>query len=683
MKSLISRSVIMLLILSGFLLCIELPEGSEAAPSRSPILYSGDVDGVGSDNNICLAGHREYNISFIFYDVGPDEVDSMGVELKAGAASSILFRWDLMTREIVQEMLVGQLDINGAGYLYIGTNMTFFFMAFFHIEWSFERQLTFLPRLVKNSTEQDVDALSELRIEVHGMLEPWEIHVENGSGEPIEEGEQVRSNSTISIRNLNFRYWHLTEFLSGYSPMFTEFEVILTDGTSAWNMTAGEEGFSVDIQVPDLDDDSIDLKMDIPGIPEDWKVKVIQWKFTIEIDGLSPDISLRYPATKMSDEEFEWEITITERPKNKLDVNSSSVMYRIYKNGSWSEWLDASDVGDDRVIVVRGNAIGIEGKGNTSLQFRASDVLGNENISRIFPVDINQGPEARAPTTVSGKEFYKNQSIVISGLEWVVDHDDPSSKLSFEWYIDDDIHPFSTTELFNKTLFTMSKGIHTVRMTVSDGDEQDEVTFNFTILEVPDDKDKGSILDLLFNTTFLSITIPLLVALVIVFAVLIIILLSRKMRKADDFVITDDQISPQQAEEVARRIRSLYEDVAAKHMASENDARIDYDDGKFDFDYNLYEVLGIEPSATDYEIKKKYRQLAAYYHPDRVAHHKEIDPHDAAEEMVRVNKAKEVLLDPVFRADYDSYIGDMEFSMDLDETTEEASFDEEENEAWD
>ncbi|MBN1390781.1 MAG: J domain-containing protein [Candidatus Thermoplasmatota archaeon] len=669
-----TRSIYRYIILSILSLCllVQAPIQGEASSTRSPVLYSGIVDGVGSDNNICLAGHRDYNISFIFHDVNSTSLDSLGVRIKVGASSQTLFHWDMVTTGITQEFLVGQMDISGVGFSYDDVNTTFFFKAFFHMDWSYDRQFTLLPTLSMNSTTQDVDAVSELKIIVHGTLEPYGIIVENGKGEQVEEGDQVRSNSTISVSGIKFRYWHLTEYLSVYSPLLPGIDVILTDGMSTWNMTLDERGFASDLQVPDLADDSIHLMMDIPGMPEDWKVKVTQWEFSIGIDGLSPDITLRYPATKETDEEFEWEITVTERPKNKLFVDSSSVMYRVFKNGTWNDWLDVMDVGDDRVIVVRGTAVGVEGKGNTSLQFRASDVLGNENISRVFPVDINQGPRAFVPTIVDGREFFKNQSILISGTDWVVDPDDPLSKMDFEWYIDDDIQPYSTSELFNKTLFTLTSGVHSVRMSVSDGDEEDEVTFSFTVRDVPVNENDNKFIDLVTSTTFLTIAIPLLVAMIIVILVFVIIMLSKKLRRADDFVINEDQtMSASQAEEMARKIRELYEDVAAKHSASENDARIDYDDGKFDFDYNLYEVLGLEPTATDAEVKKKYRQLAAYFHPDRVAHHKEIDPHEAAEEMVRVNKAKEVLLDPVFRADYDAYMGDMEFSMDLNDEAED------------
>ena len=61
---------------------------------------------------------------------------------------------------------------------------------------------------------------------------------------------------------------------------------------------------------------------------------------------------------------------------------------------------------------------------------------------------------------------------------------------------------------------------------------------------------------------------------------------------------------------------------------------------------NLYNILGVLPTATGEDIKKAYRSLAMRHHPDRNTH---------ANAEVRFNaikKAYETLSDPQKRAEY-------------------------------
>ena len=64
---------------------------------------------------------------------------------------------------------------------------------------------------------------------------------------------------------------------------------------------------------------------------------------------------------------------------------------------------------------------------------------------------------------------------------------------------------------------------------------------------------------------------------------------------------------------------------------------------------DYYEVLGVPKDATEADIKKAYRKLAAKYHPD--VNHKP----DAVERFKEINEANEVLSDPEKRSRYDQF----------------------------
>ena len=64
---------------------------------------------------------------------------------------------------------------------------------------------------------------------------------------------------------------------------------------------------------------------------------------------------------------------------------------------------------------------------------------------------------------------------------------------------------------------------------------------------------------------------------------------------------------------------------------------------------NYYDILGVEINATAEEIKKNFRELAK-------KKDSEIKEDDSEEEMIKINKAYEVLSDETSKERYDKYL---------------------------
>lgn len=83
---------------------------------------------------------------------------------------------------------------------------------------------------------------------------------------------------------------------------------------------------------------------------------------------------------------------------------------------------------------------------------------------------------------------------------------------------------------------------------------------------------------------------------------------------------------------------------------------------------DYYQILGIHPSSSAIEIKKKYRRLALKYHPDK-------NPGDPIAETVfkEIAEAYEILSSPAKRKEYDykrSYTNNSKYSGEPVATTE-------------
>lgn len=76
---------------------------------------------------------------------------------------------------------------------------------------------------------------------------------------------------------------------------------------------------------------------------------------------------------------------------------------------------------------------------------------------------------------------------------------------------------------------------------------------------------------------------------------------------------------------------------------------------------DYYEVLGLNKSATEKEIKSAYRKLARKHHPDLNPNNSE-----AEEKFKKINEAHEVLSDPEKRKKYDQYGKDWQHAEEFE-----------------
>lgn len=70
---------------------------------------------------------------------------------------------------------------------------------------------------------------------------------------------------------------------------------------------------------------------------------------------------------------------------------------------------------------------------------------------------------------------------------------------------------------------------------------------------------------------------------------------------------------------------------------------------------NYYEILGIEKTASQNEIKSAFRRLSKIWHPDKFASKSPKEQEEASEKFKEINEANEVLSDANKRSNYDRF----------------------------
>lgn len=646
------------------------------------VLYTGSIDGEGDEGDIVLAGYRWYECSFTFIDWINEIEDSVISMTYNETITMDLFRYIPSTENLTVLDGSGDVDVRDPEILIQqGSNLTLKFEIWVHMTWLHSSEVKLEPEIWNSTSQVPLDSTNLLRFNIKGELQLVQERIEvlDELGSELTSSEDVKAGSTISVTGIKFSYVDSLERFDDMSPAGDEFIPYVVYDDSMFVSAFSSGVYHSDVPVPDLGDGSVILNINIPGIRPNWVLRVDDWRFSVDIDGIGPKIELLKPIKNdpVAEPLFNWTMKATDRPSPQdVNVNGSRVSYRVWTNTEgWSDWEDTPDTENSQSLTIEMNALGERGSNNTRIQFRAFDVLGNMNISEEFVIRVNLPPLIMDLSALEGTTLQTNESLVVDGSLYVVDPD--GDRLDFIWYLDDS-EPLSTRKDFRKPLFDVEPGEHVVRFQVKDDFEIMEGSFSIVVVEQPKEVDERNFIEkMMDDENFFWYMLPILVLLVLVPLIILIIAISKKMSssKEEDFIIDEERQVDQS--EAAKRLIETMNRRASTGFDDDYAAEAELESNDFDFEYNLYEVLGLESTAAGAEIKKAYRKLAAYYHPDRVEHHREVTHDDAREEMVKINKAKEILLDPEFRESYDSYLSEMDFSMDFSDIDDEQEEDDE------
>ena len=671
----VSISILLtILALSAMLSSVCLTRDLDAVPTRSDMTYVGYFDGEGPDDDIVLVGHRYYEVTYNFSGRSMDQLTYLNfsiIDLGGLETRQEILSYDVSSQVISVIDEGARMEVRSPSLNYLGgENFSLRYEVLFHMDW--DRLLDFRLRPVLDYSSELVEPQPDrdLIMELEGELgDPILGSVTDEVGRTLENNVPVKSNSTIFFRNISFPY-HSGEF-SQLTPMSGELDPSLTVGDSNLNLTWEGSGYVGNITLPDKSSGNIEVGLNVPNIRDQFGLNMRSWEWLLKLDGIAPKFSLRSPTETSTQPSVEvnWTLVVTEQsnPSKLTMVDGGSIDYRIWREGeNWTEWLSAEPVADGPSIIASGQAKCEIGINKSRLQFRASDLLGNTALSKEFSIHVNIPPVAEVPSSAENLTLFKNQTLILDGYEFATDEDNDKKDLTFKWKIDG--KTVSSGRNLEWPLLGEITGNHTITLVVEDRFSSDSVDLQFHVEDAPSDEEEIDIWGYITSENFILIMTPIVFVVIVVALVVVILTIarSRAKKKEVDFVIDEEAFSDNSdTQDVVKKLQEMYTTEAEFTDEFGADAQMDTSADEFDFDYNLYDVLGLDQGASLQDIKRAYRKLAAYYHPDRVAMHQEVDQEEAAEEMLKINKAKEFLLNPERKMRYDDHLEDIEFSVDL------------------
>jgi len=331
-----------LAMLSLLILPLSMSASAITRAEDGPILYLGNVDGEGDDNDLVLAGHRWYTCSFTFLNWIDQIYDSKVTMTYNETVKVDLFRYVPSTETLTVLDDSGHVEVrNPQITIQQGANLTLSFEIWVHLSWPHSSEVKLEPEIWNGTSQVDLDSTNLLRFDIKGELKVIQdrIRVLDNMSRRLISGEDVGAGSMITVTGIKFSYVDSLDRFDDLSPQGDEFIPVVTYDDMEFNAVFGSDVYNCDVVVPDIGDGKVDLSITIPGIRSQWIFAVDNWRFSIDIDGIGPKIDLMDPIKddQVGEPTFNWTVKITDRPSPQdVTVNGSRVSYRVWTSFSWA-----------------------------------------------------------------------------------------------------------------------------------------------------------------------------------------------------------------------------------------------------------------------------------------------------------------------------------------------------------
>ena len=269
--------------------------------------------------------------------------------------------------------------------------------------------------------------------------------------------------------------------------------------------------------------------------------EVISPPMEIRLDHIGPTFKVLFP--DLGETHPEGEITLTVKARDMLGsgVDPGTVQYRLDRGFGWTNWswLDLQEGGEEVLFQLALNLPA----GKNRLQFRCSDIVGNNGTSEVFEITLEQGipnmpPVVSIDAPIDGAIIFKGNPVTLDGSGTEDDGLGPYENIRYSWF--SSVYGYLGSGPVLK-VYLQELGDQRITLFVDDGQYNVSGSITVTVLPVspggggngtPDEEDTDSRKDLLVTMIIIS-------AIVLLMLLALIVLVRRYRLEAQEEVKLD------------------------------------------------------------------------------------------------------------------------------------------------